>query len=255
MMHGFLVFLGKEGREIVRTWRIWVLPLIVVGMAVLSPVTAELTPALLESVAGDQPGVVFEIPEPQTIDAYLQWTKNLTQIVLIAIVVSMAGTVSGERKAGTAVLVLTKPLSRAGMVIAKWVSNSLLVICSTVAGAAVCWLGTQLFFDDALTRELIGATALWLVLALVFVAVITLLSASLDSQAGVAGVGLVVYLVLVILSGWGPARDHTFAGLVGAPNAVLAGEDITLTWMLVTALAAIVLAMAGAVAVFGRREL
>ncbi len=43
-MSSFRAFLGKELREIVRTWRIWVLPGIVLFFAVTGPVIARLPP-------------------------------------------------------------------------------------------------------------------------------------------------------------------------------------------------------------------
>ena len=45
-MSGFGAFLAKELTEIRRTWRIWVVPGIVIFMGLTSPVLAKLTPAL-----------------------------------------------------------------------------------------------------------------------------------------------------------------------------------------------------------------
>jgi len=69
-MHGFYVFLAKEMREIVHTWRMWVLPGIMIVVGLISPVFAELTPKLLESVAKSQPGVVFQMPDPTAQERY-----------------------------------------------------------------------------------------------------------------------------------------------------------------------------------------
>ena len=43
-MSGFAAFAGKEAREILRTWRIWVLPGILLFFALTGPVLAKLTP-------------------------------------------------------------------------------------------------------------------------------------------------------------------------------------------------------------------
>ena len=127
------------------------------------------------------------VPEPTTVDAYLEFVGDLTQIVLIAVIIACAGMVAGEVRSGTAVLVLTKPLSRQAMVVAKVVSNSVLVAFSTALGATVCWALTNVVFDDSLVAEFARAVGAWLALALLFVALMALLSVALRSQAGAAG--------------------------------------------------------------------
>jgi hypothetical protein len=125
-VRGFGAFLGKELTEIVRTWRLWVIPGMLVFFGLTSPILAAITPALVQSMAASQPGVVITLPPPTAFDAYAQFIKNLDQFVLIAIVISGAGAVSGERSSGTAILALTKPLSRGAFVAAKILAQVLL---------------------------------------------------------------------------------------------------------------------------------
>jgi ABC-2 type transport system permease protein len=254
-MRGLGVFLLKELREVTRTWRLWVLPSILVVVGVIGPISALLAPALVESLAGSQPGVVIEIPEPTTVDAYLEFVGDLTQIVLIAVVIASAGMIAGEVRSGTAVLVLTKPLSRQAMVVAKVVSNSAIVAFSTALGATVCWALTNVVFDDSLAAEFARAVGVWLALALLFVALMALFSVVLRSQAGAAGAGLAAYLLLAIASGWGPAREFTPAGLVVAGNPLLTGGEVELLWPLLGAAAGVLALTALAAAVFARQEL
>jgi ABC-2 type transport system permease protein len=251
-MRGLSVFMAKEFMEIVRTWRLWVLPLVMVSFAVMSPIIARLTPQLVGSIASD---VVIELPDPTTIDAYLQFSKNNTQIALFAIIISMAGMISGERRSGTAVLVLTKPISRGAFVVSKVVSNWALVIVATVLGWAVCLGVTALLFELNAVGDFVMGTVAWLVLALLMVAVVSMFSAVIKSQAGAAGAGVGFYLVMVILSAWGPARDNTFAGLFTASDRLVTGQEVELMLPIVTAIALAVLCVAVAVAVFNRQEL
>ena len=122
-MSGLDAFLRKELSEIRRTWRIWVIPGMLVFFGITSPIIAALTPALVQSMAASQPGVVIQLPPPTARDAYGQFLKNLDQFVLIAVVITGAAVVSGERSSGTAILALTKPLSRGAFVVAKIVSH------------------------------------------------------------------------------------------------------------------------------------
>lgn len=255
-MRGFNAFLGKEFREIFRTWRIWVLPGIVLFFAVTGPVLAKITPELLGSLMTDQqPGVVIQLPDPTYVDAYLQWTKNLSQMVLFALIIMFGGMISGEKKSGTAALVLTKPLSRTAFVIAKFVSQAALVIVPTVLGALATWGITYAVFAEAPLARLAEATGAWLVFALLFVALMELLSALLDSQAGAAGLGFLGYIVFSVASIWKPALDFSPSGLVGAPTNLVMGEAAELGWPIVATLALTALCVAGAVYVFRKREL
>ena len=146
-MTGFSAFLGKELTEIRRTWRIWVIPGMLVFFGVTSPILAALTPALVRSMATSQPGLVIQLPPPTAHDAYVQFIKSLDQLVLIAIIITGAGVVSGERSSGTAMLALTKPLSRGAFVVTKILSQTTLLVAATALGTAVCLAVTAVVFD------------------------------------------------------------------------------------------------------------
>ena len=81
------------------------------------------------------------------------------------------------------------------------------------------------------------------------------MSVAINSAAGAAGAGLGVYLVVAVLSGWGPTRDNTLAGLYTAGDRLVMGDDPTLLWPVATALGLSLLCVALAVLVFRRQEL
>lgn len=255
-MQGFLAFLAKESREILRTWRIWVLPGIVLFFAISGPPLARVTPELLGTLMSEQQtGLVIQMPDPTYVDAYLQWTKNLSQMVLFVIIIMLGGMVSAEKRSGTAALVLTKPLSRTAFVLAKFVSQATLLIVTVAVGAALTWATTFAVFGEAPVGPLARATGAWLVFGVLFVALMELLSASLDSQAGAAGIGFGCYIGISIATMWGPALEYSPAALVGAPTEIVMGEAVTLGWPIATSVALTALLIFAAVAVFCRREL
>lgn len=254
-MRGFRAFLRKEVREILRTWRIWVLPGIVLFFALSGPVLALLTPQLLKSVAGSQPGLVIQLPDPTWRDAYAQWVKNLAQIATYALVIILGGLISSERKGGTAVLVLTKPVTRAAFVLAKFTSQAVLLVSTTVLGAACTWLVTLAVFGEAPLGVLASSTGVWLAWGVLLVAIMTLASTLVNSQAGAAGLGFGALIVLSIATLWGPALKYSPAGLMGAPSALVAGDSAALTFPLLSAVGLAVLAIIAAVRAFARAEL
>jgi len=255
-VRGFMVFMRKEMLEILRTWRIWVLPAIMVFIGITSPLLAEFTPALVKSVmASEQSGAVIEIPEAITRDAYLQFSKNSMQMALIGVIIAVAGMIASEKRSGTAILVLTKPVSRTGLVIAKVLSNWVLLLGATVMGAALCVAVTLMIFDSALISEFVTATALWFLLSAMFIACMAVFSALIGSQGGAAGAGVGLFLGVSILSAWGPGRDFTPAGLLSAGDRILIGESPELLWPILSTVLVTVLAVALAAFIFERQEL
>lgn len=256
-MRGFGAFLRKEFVEIARTWRIWALPGMVLFMALTGPVLAKLTPDLIRSMSGTpgMGGIVIEMPDPTWTDSYAQWVKNLTQLITWALIIILGGMISSERKSGTAILVLTKPISRPAFVLAKFTSHATLLVSATLAGAAATWAVTLGVFGQAPLGVLARVTGLWLAFALLVVGVMTLASALVDSQMGSAFIGFGVLVALTIAGLWGPAVEYSPAGLVGAPSAVLLGQETATLWPLVTTGILLVACVFAAVRVFAHKEL
>jgi ABC-2 type transport system permease protein len=254
-MTGLGAFLRKELTEIVRTWRVWVIPGMLVFFGITSPIIAALTPALVQSMSASQPGVVIRIPPPTALDAYGQFLKNLDQFILIAIVITGAGAISGERSSGTAILALTKPLSRAAFVMSKIVSQVIVLVAATALGTAVCVVVTAVVFSGGNSARLVTTVALWLLYASLFVVMMTLLSASLRSRGAAAGAGLAFYFLALLLSAWGPMARYTFFGLFPAMRDALMGETLSLGWPLATAVLAMAVGTVAAMRLFERQEL
>lgn len=244
----------KEAREILRTWRVWVLPGILAFFALSGPPMARYTREILTRFAGDQLGG-FVIPEPTYLDAYGQWAKNLTQIAVFVIVIIYGGLVSAEVRSGTAVLVLTKPVSRTGFVVVKALVNAAFVALVAALGTAVTWAMTLAMFGTAPAGPLLAASGAWVVLAVVVVAGMTLLSALVRSAAGAAGAGLGVFVLAGIAAVWRPVGEYTPAGLPGLPGELAAGHAVAWVWPVATGLVLAVALVAAAVAVFRRTEL
>lgn len=254
-MRGLAAFLRKELAETLRTWRVWVLPGILLFVGVTSPVLAQLTPQIVGSVASQTPGLVIKLPPPTYVDAYAQWLKNLSQMVLFAAVISMAGMVSAEKRSGTATLVLTKPVSRRAFVLAKAVSGLSLLVFSTLLGALPCWGLTLALFGTAPLAPFAAATGLWLTFAGLIVCVMSLLSTLIDGWAGAAGAGLGFYALLSIAAIWPPLVRLGPVGLPVLAAEALAGKPVEALWPVASAVVLGAAVVAAAASAFTRREL
>ncbi len=253
-MTGFGAFLGKEAREIVRTWRIWVVPGLVLLMAVSGPIMAYFTPAILKwALQGSE--AQFDLPDPTYVDSYMQWTQNLSQLVTFALVIVLGGIISSEVRQGTALMVLTRPLSRAAFVTAKVLVNVVFLILVVVVGAAVTFGLTVALFPGAPAGPVAAATGMWLVWAVVLVALMALLSAALSSGAAASGIALGFYIAVSLVGIWPPASRYSPAGLITSMSPLAASQSVEVVWPIVTGLMLAAALVAGAVWVFSRREL
>lgn len=254
-LRGFGPFVIKELRETRATWRLWVVPGVLIFLGLTTPVMAAVTPVLLRATAENQPGVVIKLPEPTAVDAYIQFLGNLVQLALLVVIITGAAAVAAERRNGTAALVLVKPLSRASFVWAKALANLVVMLASTVVSAALCAVVTIILFDASHITAFVAQVGLWLVVATMFVCLMVYLSAALRRQAAAAGAGLGVYAGLFAMTGFPLLREYTPAGLLAASDALLTGRDAPLAVPIVVTLVLSLVFLAAAAWAFRRAEL
>ena len=253
-MNGFTVFARKEAHEILRTWRVWVLPGILLLFALTGPVLARFTPEIVGAVAGNQLGGL-KLPTPTYLDAYTQWIKNLSQVAQFALIIIYGGIVSAETRSGTAVLVLTKPVSRTAFVIAKVVVHSVFLAILVVMGTLLTWVLTAVVFGTAPGSALWSAALVWLAFGVLFIALMTSLSVLIRSAAGAAGAGLGAYALVSIASIWKPLATYSPAGLAVQPASLASGKDAAVLWPVLTSFLLTVALVALAAQLFRRKDL
>ena len=250
-MTGFGPFLVKELREIAATWRLYVLPVMLLFCAVASPLLALATPYIVGTVAN----LPLKLPDPTVADAYAQWTKNLGQMALLVVIVSFSSAVNGEKTSGTAAMALSKGLTPAAFIVAKVAAAYALVAVPTALATLVMALTTRVVFGEAPLGTLLRATVAWLVLALWCVTAVILLSTVLDSTSATAGLAIAAWVALAVISAWGPAARWSPAGLVGAPTSLAMGNETTWIWPMLTAAVTAAILVVGSVLALRRREL
>lgn len=254
-MNSFSVLARKEAQEIVHTWRIWVLPAMVVFFAVTGPPLARITPELLGSLTAGSPGSI-SLPPATFADAYGQWVKNLSQIILFAIIIMYGGMVSTEVREGTAAFVLSKPLRRRTFITAKAAVHGLFVTIAIGFGTLATWLVTLFVFGEAPAGRLWGPALLLLLFALLILAFMELFSVLIPAPAGAAGAGLGLYALLAVGAAWDPLASYSPAGVPGLAAAITANQaHPSPVWPVITGLAAAVAAVLLATWVFTRKEL
>jgi ABC-2 type transport system permease protein len=147
-------------------------------------------------------------------------------------------------------------LSRGAFVAVKVVVNCVFVAALLCVGTLLTWALTLAIFGKAQAGPLWSAAAIWLVLAILYVAMMTLLSVAIGYATGAAGAGIGVFALLSIAAIWKPLSDYSPAGLPGRA-ASLAAHTATsfVLWPVLSSLVASVVLVAVAVVVFRRKEL
>lgn len=255
-MSGFGAFMKKEALGTRRTWRLWVLPGVLVFCGLTSPATAKLLPFIAKSAAKSSHGAVISLPPPVALDAYTQFLGNLAQLALLVILVSCGGLISSELKSGTGVLVLAKPLPRWAFIAAKTAMQIALTVAATVMATLVCLAITAALFghvDPA--GRLVGAVGVWLIYATLFTVVMVCLSTVMGSQAGAAGTGFGVFLSFAVLDALPVLSRFTPIGLSSLPAHVLEGKPAAMFWPIVTSVLLTIVAGALAVRAFTAKEI
>ncbi len=227
-MAGVGVLLRKE---LLEQWRTLRLPLAAVIFALIglsSPLLARFTTEILKAVAGDQLPLV--LPPPTTADSVDQLAKNVTQLgALIAILIA-AGSVAPEKERGTAALILVRPVSRAGFLLAKVAALGVTFAVSLALAVAGWWFYTLVLFEALPIGGVLAAAVLdWLFL-MAWVALTFLASTLTRSTLAAAGLGVTALIGVGILGIVPPLAAWLPYGLVSVARGFALGLDVTDAW-------------------------
>jgi ABC-2 type transport system permease protein len=252
-MKGFTVMVRKELLEQWRTAKLPVVAVIFLILGLMSPLFAKYLPELIKNFAT---GIQITVPQPTTKDAIAQFLKNLGQFGPLAGILLAMGMVAGEKEHRTAVVVLTKPLSRQAFLAAKLIALLATLGTGVILAGIACYIYTALLFEVLSVGGFIACCLLLLLATLVY-AVLTLLGSTLvNSSLPAAGLGLAGLMVVTILSAIPGVSRFMPGSLYDAAQALALGQQPTeLIVPLLSNLTLVALAMFLAWFSFRRQEL
>lgn len=161
-MKPFLAFVNKEFTEGLRTYRLIILASILLFLGLMSPLFAKILPELLSGVDLGG-GIVVTAPEATAIDSWAQFFKNVGQAGMLALIVTFSGIIGSELTRGTLIILLTKGLKRHTVIMAKFLSASVMWTASYLLSLAVCYVYTQYFWPaGTLSNAFLAFVSLWL---------------------------------------------------------------------------------------------
>lgn len=254
-MKNNLRLLAKELREILRTYKLYTIPGIFLLFGFASPIITKLLPEMLGSMMEE---VGMQLPEQTWVDSYGQLFKNLIQMGILAVILTTMGTIADERNKGVAQLVLTKPVSRTGYVLAKYTANLVLVGVSSLLAFLATWFYTDILFEG--TEFLPGLTGigLYILYAAVILAITIFSSAVSKSSLAAGGLSILGLALISLLPLFGKAMHRYSPGAItGHINSALAGtvNGAEMGWVLLVAIITIIALLGLASFIFQRQEL
>ena len=204
---------------------IWV-PLVLILLAVMDPVSNYYLPQILESVGGLPDGAVFEMPEVTATDAIAMSIGQLSSLgVLIFVLISM-GTIAGERKSGVAELILVKPISYTTYIMSKWTGLLALVLVSYTISMLFAWYYIGLLYTFIPAGDflfLLFFYGLWFIL----VATLSIFYNTVFKSPGLVAFGTIATIIVlsVITSLFGQKLNYSPSNLSNhALNYLQTGE-------------------------------
>lgn len=251
-MRIFWIQLHKELREQWVTKRLMIVLVVMIGFGLLSPITAKLMPDLIASL-GEQENITIVIGEVTANDAIDQFIQNVTQMVMLLVILMSFSTVVHERENNTMALILTHPIPREVFVLAKFAALAILFALGVAVSAATAFFYTAVLFDAPDIGGFLALVGLLYVYLMVFMALSVLASTVGRSTAGAVALAFGLVVVVLVagifttlapgeLPGWG----RGIATGIGSPDRFGA---------LIAALVIIAASMAASVLALRRQEI
>lgn len=202
-MRQWAAFVKKEGLELWRSGRLFLLLLLFCLIGVMNPAVAKLTPWLMGLMSEQlaESGVMVGEVVVDAMTAWTQFYKNMP-IMLLVMVVMFGGVVVGELQKGTLIPIVAKGMRRGRILGAKAFAIAVVWTGGFILSFAVTYAYSAYFWDNGIAAHLFfGAFCFWF-FGIWILSIILPASAFANSTAAViltVGVGFAVSYVLGLL--------------------------------------------------------
>lgn len=183
-------------KEMLENWRnfkwVWV-PLVILVLSIMDPITTYYMPEILDAVGNLPEGAIFEMPTPSPAESIMMSLSQLSTLGVLVIILMSMQTITGEIKSGVSEIILVKPVSYSNYVTAKWASFVLISLASLFIGLIGSWYYTNLLFGDLAFIVLLKVFVFY---GLWFMFIISL---SIFFNTMVKNQGLILFLTIVVV--------------------------------------------------------
>ena len=186
-MRIFLSLLKKEAIEGARTKKMISTFILFLFIGLISPLTAKLTPMILQSIATGN--IDINVAPPSEIDSWTQFFKNISQIGMFGLAIILSTQMANEFQKGTLINLLSKGLPRYQVVLSKIFYNFILWFLAYFCSFILTYFYTKYFFGISFPiRNILMAALLPFIFGLFLI--------SLEILAGVISGNVIGTLIL-----------------------------------------------------------
>lgn len=198
-MKTIITLIKKDFVESLRSYKFLILALVFLLFGFLNPITAKLTPELLPQLLPDN--LPIEIPPATPLDAWTQFFKNMSQMLMLLFFILFSGTLTNEFSKGKIIPLLTKGLKRRSVVLAKFLHLVFQWTILFILNLAASWIYTLVLLPGEVNHVLISVVFLW-VYGIFLISLLLLFSVLFMNVYGVliglGGVSLLLTLLAMV---------------------------------------------------------
>ncbi|MEC4200213.1 MULTISPECIES: ABC transporter permease [Bacillus] len=256
-MNSFFMLFQKEWTESWRDGKLLWLPVILILLGLIQPLTLYYMPQIID-MAGNLPeGAVIDIPKPGSEEVMASTLSQFGTIGTAIFVFSVMGSIVHERNQGSLSLVMARPVSPLQYIGSKWLQQVLLVLVSFAVSYGLAFYYTNLLFGKVEINRFLFSLfvySIWIV----FVMSVTMFFGALFRHiGGIAGMSI-SSIAFVSLAGslfprfteWMPDKAKSQADYF-----IMHGSwDNAFGWMVFSSLGIVLLLFMCTVFVFKRYE-
>jgi len=250
-----MVMLNKEWMEMVRTYRLFLVPLLFILIALAGVIMTKMLPELIASSTDLPEGTVIQMAEPKAMDAAAAITGQYEQMGMLALILLFMGTIAGERASGVITTILIKPVSKWSYVGSKVLMAMLLITVSYLLSITVSWYYINQMFNDGIAfQPFLTGSLVYLPKLLVFAAIIVFCSSLTKSMLVAGGISFAAMIGLVAVNAVPWVEEHLPFGLGKSALAYMQEQSPDIGQPMLWAALLIIALYLGSCAVVSHRE-
>lgn len=231
----------QEWKESWRNKRLVWVPVALMLLAAMQPLTLYFLPDILASGGNLPEGTVIEIPTPTPAEVLLSVSEQLQQIGLLIVLLSAMHTFSQERALGTLAWLKSLNIPGSRIVVSKWAHYTMLTSLAILLAQGTAAYYTIILFDSFALTDFALSTLLLMLHFIVQLSIFFLFASILESGLIALVLTLGLHFVLSLVLSW-VDWDWMPWNLGGLSGEVLI-QNVDVVWPLVTGIVLIVLAL------------
>ncbi|MDE0563026.1 ABC transporter permease [Exiguobacterium sp. B2(2022)] len=210
---------------------IWI-PIALMLLASMQPLTLYFLPDILASGGNLPDGAVIEIPTPTPEEVLISVSEQLRQIGLLVVLLSAMHTFSHERTNGTLAWLKSLQIPTSRIVVSKWGHYALLSVGSILLAQTAAAYYTVILFDAFDWLDFLISTTLLICHFVVQLSIFFLIAAMLESGVVAVVLTLGLHFVMSLLIGW--VDLDWMPWMLGPLSSEVLLTEVDLMWPLVT---------------------